>query len=491
MDFITLNNSENMYPKRTADGFIQYSNGAHENGLLTSAVVTSDNTIDSIQYDVIIIGAGFAGLIAARELSIRGRTVLIVEARDRIGGRTFTAQVDNRNFEIGGTWIHWSQPHVWTEVTRYGLTLTESKGSSADRSSILLGNGTKVKEGSAIDFWPAMSKAMKIYSDIDGVHGRTVIPLPHTPLAANEAVRIYDRFSLKDRLDSVCHMLDVTDDSYQMLLAFLSMNMQGDLDEGGFIDHLRWWALGDYDMNSMFDKLGRYKIKQGTSELAQAILNDCHNVKLLLSTPIDSIDRTNTSRVSIRTQTGQMIVGRSVIVTVPLNTLQKIEFLPPLNMDKRDAMREGQCRGGTKIWIKLVTPIGDWFGLAAYPNPITMAYTDDDEGSVIVAFGPHNRLDIQNIDAVEKELRKFLVDVKVQYVLGHDWRNDRFVSGTWSWYKPGQMSSNLLTLQKAEPPIFFASADIANGWRGFIDGAFESGLDCVRHVQAYLNEHST
>ncbi|CAF3941378.1 unnamed protein product, partial [Rotaria sp. Silwood1] len=62
--------------------------------------------------------------------------------------------------------------------------------------------------------------------------------------------------------------------------------------------------------------------------------------------------------------------------------------------------------------------------------------------------------------------------------------------GTWGWYRPGQVTSNLLTLQEHEPPLFFASSDIANGWRGFIDGALESGLTVVRHVERYLNEKS-
>ena len=59
------------------------------------------------------MGAGCAGLIAARELSCRGRQVLLVEARDRIGGRTFTTQVDNQQFELGGAWIHWRHNHIY------------------------------------------------------------------------------------------------------------------------------------------------------------------------------------------------------------------------------------------------------------------------------------------------------------------------------------------------------------------------------------------
>lgn len=58
-------------------------------------------------YDVIVIGAGFAGLVAARDLSKENLSVLLIEGRDRIGGRTWTAKELGEEFEMGGTWIHW------------------------------------------------------------------------------------------------------------------------------------------------------------------------------------------------------------------------------------------------------------------------------------------------------------------------------------------------------------------------------------------------
>lgn len=51
-----------------------------------------------------------------------GFSVLLLEARDRIGGRTFTAEVDGHLYEMGGTWVHWNQPHTYREMSRYGLT---------------------------------------------------------------------------------------------------------------------------------------------------------------------------------------------------------------------------------------------------------------------------------------------------------------------------------------------------------------------------------
>ncbi|CAF3306899.1 unnamed protein product [Rotaria sp. Silwood2] len=135
---------------------------------------------------------------------------------------------------------------------------------------------------------------------------------------------------MQHRLNQVLNSLDNNEEIIQMLLSLLSMNMQGDIAQGGFIDHLRWWALGDYDMNRMFEKLGRYKIKEGTSALAQAILNDCQNITLVLSTIVESIDRTNENSVIIRIHSAELIIGRTAIVTVPLNALHKIEFFPSL-----------------------------------------------------------------------------------------------------------------------------------------------------------------
>lgn len=48
--------------------------------------------------------------------------MLLLEARDRIGGRTYTAEVDGHLYEMGGTWVHWNQPHTYREMSRYGLT---------------------------------------------------------------------------------------------------------------------------------------------------------------------------------------------------------------------------------------------------------------------------------------------------------------------------------------------------------------------------------
>lgn len=89
---------------RSREGYLWTKTGLTQ-GLATEAVVSSSGQIRPT-YDVIVIGAGFAGLIAARELSrCHNLRVLIIEGRDRIGGRTWTAKALGEDFEMGGTWV--------------------------------------------------------------------------------------------------------------------------------------------------------------------------------------------------------------------------------------------------------------------------------------------------------------------------------------------------------------------------------------------------
>ena len=79
-----------------------------------------------MRHDVIVVGGGFAGVTAAREAALRGRSVLLLEARDRLGGRTWSADWDGIPIEYGGAWVHWHQPHTWSEITRARLRATTS-----------------------------------------------------------------------------------------------------------------------------------------------------------------------------------------------------------------------------------------------------------------------------------------------------------------------------------------------------------------------------
>ena len=88
---------------------------------------SSPNHPDPQPRTVIVVGAGFSGLVAARELEAAGVDVTVFEARDRIGGRAWTHErLGGHALEMGATWVHWMQPFVWTEITRYGQEIYPS-----------------------------------------------------------------------------------------------------------------------------------------------------------------------------------------------------------------------------------------------------------------------------------------------------------------------------------------------------------------------------
>lgn len=68
----------------------------------------------------------------------------MIEARDRLGGRTWNASINGFNYEMGGTWIHWHMPHIYREVSYYGLhndwTVTQNPGGSEDYCTLSVGD---------------------------------------------------------------------------------------------------------------------------------------------------------------------------------------------------------------------------------------------------------------------------------------------------------------------------------------------------------------
>ena len=72
--------------------------------------------------EVVVVGAGLAGLSSARRLSARGRDVVVLEARDRVGGRVLTARLSGgRAVELGGQWIGPGQHRMDALVRELGL----------------------------------------------------------------------------------------------------------------------------------------------------------------------------------------------------------------------------------------------------------------------------------------------------------------------------------------------------------------------------------
>jgi len=83
------------------------------------------------QCEVLVIGAGMAGLTAARTLAEAGVSVTVLEARNRVGGRILTQHIGNETIELGAEFIHGRPPELWALIAETGLETYERDGTQA------------------------------------------------------------------------------------------------------------------------------------------------------------------------------------------------------------------------------------------------------------------------------------------------------------------------------------------------------------------------
>lgn len=426
----------------------------------------------SPDYDTIVLGAGFAGVTAARELRGSGLRVLLLEARPRVGGRTFTSEVGGHEVELGGAFVHWTQPHVWTEITRYGLEIQEATPTVPARAAWVTAG--ERREGTFDDLGLMMFRGVGAFF----FDAKQVLERPHDPLFV-PAIAEVDRLSVADRLGGV----GLPEEQRDLLAGVFASSCHCALSEAGAVEMLRWYTLPGATVQAYADSVARYWLRGGTRKLIEGILAD-GRPELRLATPVKAI-RQQDDQVVVTTEEGETVSARAVVLTIPLNVLGQIEFSPPLSPKKRAAASEGHAGSGVKLHIRVRGQLGSFSGLAPWPAPLSSLATEfsDPDGTVLTAFGPSGKLiDINDDQAIQNAVRRLLPEAEVEWAVGYDWNADAYARGTWCVYRPGQLTRYLRELQRPEGRVFYASGDNANGWRGFIDGAIESGLRAGREV---------
>jgi len=181
-----------------------------------------------------------------------------------------------------------------------------------------------------------------------------------------------------------------------------------------------------------------------------------------------------------------------------MNLLASIEFHPALDADKLSASRERHAAAGVKVYIKVRDALPATAIFAGESEPLSSIFEmkqgatgAEHHGSELVAFGVDpTKVDIHDRAAVQEVLRRFLPDVSVEQVIGYEWHLDPYSLGTWCVLRKGQMTRYLEALREPHGNVHFAGGDLALGWRGFIDGAIESGNRAAHHLIARLEARS-
>jgi pseudooxynicotine oxidase len=450
--------------------------------------------------DVIVIGGGFAGVTAARELQHAGLHTLLLEARHRLGGRTFTARLGERHFDLGGMWVHWTQPHVWAEISRYGLPLEETPGAVPER--VLWWSGGAVREAGARELMPLLGEALcsrepapegplRLLQGLALMNGlmhefhagaAAALPRPFDPYAS-DGWRAADTLSVKDRLDA----MGLSARRRALLEGVLGASCHGPLAECSFVEMLRWWALPGRDLERYNDAVARFKLRDGTVSLLEAMLED-GQPELRLGVPVAAVEE-GEGEVLVTTGGGERLRARAVIAALPLNALGAIRFSPPLAPPLLAAAQQRHAGAGVKVYARVRGETPRVAAFAPESEPFSMILTGETgaEGGVLIAFGTSpDKIDVHSAAAVQAEVRRFLPGLEVLETVAYDWHLDPWSLGTWCILRPGQMTQLAAVQRAPEGRVHLAGGDFALGWRGFIDGAIESGSAVSHRVIAQL-----
>jgi monoamine oxidase len=431
---------------------------------------------------VIVVGAGFSGLIAARELEAAGIDVTVYEARDRVGGRAWTHEVlGGHALEMGATWVHWMQPFVWTEITRYGQEIYPSP----DIEQAFWVSGDKVFEGTEHDLDVALTALQdKIFEG-----SREFFPYPHDPLAilrdASTPDDVRERF-LKADTGSVLDCLrngDFSQEQIDLADSYWSAAYQGPTATASPLMAKHWAALSDHRSALMDEQTLRFKLVNGMRGLYTALANDLR-CPVHLNTPVARVDH-DASGVRITLEDGRVDSADAVIVTVPIGALKHVEFSPALPESQQEVIREGSNSVGFKIWIKVE---GHHSIIAGAPgnNPISLMrsekFLDGENATILVGFGSdHTTIDLEDIESAQRAVDVWRPDLKVIDCGGHDWVADKWSGQTWATLKSGQFFHGWSLFQQSDTRLKFAGSDYASGWNGVVvDGAIEMGIKTAR-----------
>ena len=419
---------------------------------------------------VIVIGGGIAGLVAARDLSARGSRVTVLEARDRLGGRTWTRTMAGTDVEaeFGGTWFTRKlQPAIAQEIERYGLSVNESV--RFERAVWAGSDGLVVGRSPGDTFAPLFEPANQVMdAAVERVRqafaAGTEIPPEFDVSAAGWIER-----------------LDVPRATQEILLSWMAAVGGGDPAEQSILMLIGDLALTGFPLGASMEDVGESFV-DGTAALVGALEADIRGEILrgVVVTRVEQDDRA----VRISTEDGGALEADAVVVALPLNCLTDVAFSPGLDPALARAAEQRHVGRSTKVLA-----VAEGFGAATigvawgHPFQAAVGTREVPGGALVTGFDGvgliHDAHDPQEIEAA---LRVFSPETDVRAVDGHDWISDRFSKGTWLSWPPGWASEIASQLGRPQGRLAFAGSDIAIEGAGYIEGAVVSGHEAAAAI---------
>ncbi|CAD0098413.1 unnamed protein product, partial [Aureobasidium mustum] len=444
----------------------------------------SINHVTREEADVVVIGAGLAGLTAARDIIKSGLSCIILEARDRVGGKTWSQQLaDGKGtVDLGAAWINdVNQTQVYALAKQYNAELIE-QNTTGQRLIRLVRCCSKEDVARIRDMCEADCQKLDTFNPDD---------------------KILDSMSFEAYLQS----RGASETSMSTATVWTRAMLGQEPKDLSALYFLNYCKSGGGLLQMRSDRKGggqHLRVRQGMQLFSKGLASDLPNGVIRLSSPVIAINNnTGNGTVEVHTQ-GQIIRARKVITTVPTPVLRNISFSPDLPSSKRTWIESTTYGYYTKAMMVFRTPFWvdkgfcgltqSFIGpagvirdtssptdnkhiltcfLGGKPGFAWAALSDTDrEQSLLKQIG-------QLFDAEDVAEKEF-----VQLVT-YEWVKDEY-SG-WgcpcTGLPPGVLSSlGGGSLRKPWADMHFAGTETAGEWKGYMEGAVRSGERAAAEV---------
>jgi monoamine oxidase len=451
--------------------------------------------------DVLVVGAGLAGLTAARRLEQAGHDALVVEARDRVGGRTLSLPVPGADpddpaavLDLGAGWVGPTQDRVLALIGELGLatfpTYEAGDNLSEHKGTLRRYRGTIPRLGAL-----ALADIAQAQLRLDRM-ARTV-PV-ETPWAAPRAA-VWDRTTFAGWIRRNLRT-GTGRDLMQIVAEAVWAAHPAELSFLHVLFYLR--AAGGFDaLTGVRGGAQQDRVVGGTQRIALAAAAALRR-EPVLDAPVQAVDWT-ADRVTLTLRDGRRVTGRRSVLALAPHLLAPVRFeptLPPLRHQLHQRMPPG-----TVIKCHAVYPTPFWrdaglSGQAADPTgPVKVTFDASPPGGspgVLLGF-VEGRQARQLGAGSARERRQAVLDCLVRYFgpaagrptgfVERAWATDPYAGGCYAGYfGPNGWTDYGGVLRPPIGPLHFAGTETATAWFGYLDGAVRSGEAAAAAVGAEL-----